>query len=79
MPLVNRTAQALGAWLGAAFDEKYPSGGLPAEREQLGAKARMFELRPDLDQVEGLSSEREALWARLTFLFAACPSTPRRS
>ncbi len=24
-----------------------------------------FELRPDLDQVQGLSFEREALWARL--------------
>ena len=32
-----------------------------------------MELRPDLDQVEGLSAEREALWARLekaTFLTA---------
>ena len=80
LPLVNRTAQALSAWLGAAFEEKYAPGGLPArplgsrlagqqviaEREQLGAKARMLELRPDLDQVEGLSSEQRMRPARQT-------------
>lgn len=52
LPLVNRTAKALSAWL------------MPAWQEDL-------ELKPDLDAIEGLSTEREALWARLeraTFL-----------
>ena len=52
LPLVNRSAKALSAWLGPVW-----GGGL--------------ELRPDLDQVEALVPEREALWARLnaaTFL-----------
>jgi phage portal protein BeeE len=53
LPLVNRTAQALSAWLGPAF------GALPEARKQNLA------LKPDLDQVEALSAEREALWARL--------------
>jgi HK97 family phage portal protein len=46
LPLVNRTAKAISAWLAPAF-----GGGL--------------ELRPDLDQIEALTAEREALWARL--------------
>jgi HK97 family phage portal protein len=46
LPLVNRTAKAVSAWLGPAY-----GGGL--------------ELRPDLDQVDALTSEREALWARI--------------
>ncbi len=45
-PLVNRTAKALSAWLGAEH----------------GAS---LQLKPDIDQIEALSSEREALWARL--------------
>jgi HK97 family phage portal protein len=46
LPLVGRTAEALGGWLGPAFGE-----GL-----RLGT---------DLDAVEALSAEREALWARV--------------
>lgn len=46
LPLANRTAKAMSAWLAPAF-----GGGL--------------ELRPDLDQIEALTVEREALWARL--------------
>ncbi len=46
LPLVNRTARALTAWLAPA----YGSG---------------LRLVPDLDAVEALSPEREALWARL--------------
>ena len=52
LPLVNRTARALGGWLAPAY----------------GAA---LELRADLDQVEALSPERDALWTRLdkaTFL-----------
>ncbi len=52
LPIVQRTAKALSAWLAPAY------GGA-------------LELRPDLDQVEALVPEREALWARLnasTFL-----------
>ena len=51
LPIVNRTAKALSGWLGGAF------GGEP------GAAA--LELRPDLDAVEALSTEREALWERV--------------
>ncbi|MEZ5923905.1 MAG: phage portal protein [Hyphomicrobiaceae bacterium] len=46
LPLVQRTAKALSAWLGPVF------GGT-------------LELVPDLDQIEALSAEREALWARV--------------
>ena len=46
LPLVNRTAKALSAWLAPAY-----GAGL--------------ELRPDLDPIEALSSEREALWTRI--------------
>ncbi len=46
LPLVNRTARALGEWLGPAW------GGALA-------------LRPDLDAIEALASEREALWTRI--------------
>jgi len=47
LPLVNRTAQAIGNWLGEAF-----SGAL--------------RLSFDADQIEALSAEREALWARVS-------------
>jgi HK97 family phage portal protein len=58
LPLVNRTAKALSTWLGPAYiDARLPTARL--------------ELRPDLDTIEALSAEREALWARInaaTFL-----------
>jgi phage portal protein BeeE len=46
LPLVNRTARSLSAWLAPAWGEP-------------------LALRPDLDAIEALSAEREALWARL--------------
>jgi len=46
LPLVNRTLQALGGWLGPAYGE-----GLA--------------LRPALDRIEALSTERAALWERV--------------
>jgi HK97 family phage portal protein len=64
LPLVNRTAKALSAWLAPAFS---PSGGAAVGNPAL-------ELRPDLDAIEALSTEREALWSRLekaTFLTAS--------
>ena len=54
LPLVNRTAKALSAWLGPAF-----------AGEGTGVDGSRLELRPDLDAVEALSTEREALWARV--------------
>jgi HK97 family phage portal protein len=51
LPLVSRTAKALSAWLAPGFDS--------------GSGASSLELRPDLDTVEALGSEREALWARV--------------
>ena len=56
LPLVNRTAKALSGWLAPAFadDGAGRAGDAPS-----------LELRPDLDAVEALSTEREALWERV--------------
>jgi HK97 family phage portal protein len=81
LPLVNRTAKALSAWLAPAYADasiviperasccKYAFGTTRVS----GTQAPSLELRPDLDAIEALSPEREALWARLekaTFLTA---------
>jgi HK97 family phage portal protein len=50
LPLVNRLASALSGWLAPAYAE---------------APARALRFVPDTDALEALSSEREALWARL--------------
>ena len=47
IPMVARTAKAIGSWLAPAF----------------GGDIR---LEPDLDRVDGLSLERDALWQRIT-------------
>lgn len=52
---VNRSARALSAWLAPAF--------LPLSAP--GTSGGGLELRPDLDQVPALASERDALWTRL--------------
>ena len=54
LPLVNRTAKALSGWLAPSFAGTAVSMDAPA-----------LELKPDLDAVEALSTEREALWARV--------------
>lgn len=54
LPLVARTGKALSAWLAPAWT--------PQDTEGRGAG---LELRPDLDQIEALTGEREALWARI--------------
>jgi HK97 family phage portal protein len=51
LPLVGRTAKALTAWLAPVFGS--------------GSGASSLALRPDLDTVEALSTEREALWERV--------------
>jgi HK97 family phage portal protein len=51
IPLVKRTAQALAQWLGPAFGDRAGQGLI---------------LEPDLDAIEALSTEREALWRRVT-------------
>jgi len=81
LPLVNRTAKALSAWLAPAYADasiviperasccKHAFGTTRVS----GTQAPSLELRPDLDAIEALSPEREALWARLekaTFLTA---------
>ncbi len=53
LPLVTRTAKALSSWLSPAWHV------LPEAGKQ------SLELRPDLDQIEALTAEREALWARI--------------
>ena len=55
LPLVNRTAKALSAWLAPTF----------AGADVTAAAAPRLELRPDLDAIEALSTEREALWERV--------------
>jgi HK97 family phage portal protein len=77
LPLVTRTAKSLSAWLGPAYADLPP---LPVHHgEWAGVRGgRAFdagvpglELRPDLDSIEALSTEREALWTRIdkaTFL-----------
>jgi hypothetical protein len=57
LPLVNRTAKAMSAWL--AESDSYASG------QSFGNRGATLEFRPDLDNIEALTSEREALWTRL--------------
>ncbi|SFV31874.1 phage portal protein [Hyphomicrobium facile] len=72
LPLVNRTSRALSSWLAPAFATSSALGGRLAERESPSAnenygrsRGTNLELKPDLDQIEALSSERDALWKRL--------------
>ena len=63
LPLVNRTAKSLSLWLSPAYGVR-PSGSDTMAPPHL-------DLRPDLDAIEALSTEREALWSRIgaaTFL-----------
>jgi HK97 family phage portal protein len=63
LPLVNRTAKAVSTWLAPAYAGVRPGGSDPM--------APPVELRPDIDGIEALSTEREALWSRInaaTFL-----------
>jgi HK97 family phage portal protein len=62
LPLVNRTAKALTAWLAPAF--VIPETAQRSSGTQ-GPHAPALELRPDLDAIEALSVEREALWSRI--------------
>ena len=65
LPLVTRTAKALSTWLSPAYGGVRPSGS--------DTMAPPLELRPDLDAIEALNPEREALWTRIdkaTFLTA---------
>jgi HK97 family phage portal protein len=63
LPLVSRTAKSLFLWLAPALAGVRPSGS--------DTVAPPLDLRPDLDAIEALSTEREALWSRInaaTFL-----------
>jgi HK97 family phage portal protein len=62
LPLVNRTARALSSWLAPAFAESSFALGDSASRRR---PPSALELRPDLDQIEALAPERDALWKRL--------------
>jgi len=80
LPLVNRTARALSLWLGPSFAPgdssslvrgDSPPGSRPPRTSPSSWPPGALELRPDLDQVEALASERDVLWSRLnaaTFL-----------
>jgi HK97 family phage portal protein len=67
LPLVNRTAKSLSMWLGPAYaGDTAAVGGRSSAVPTAG-----LVLRPDLDAIEALSTEREALWTRInaaTFL-----------
>jgi hypothetical protein len=64
LPLVNRTARALVNWLAPGFETSPALGGRLRAAESPSANVRL-ELRPDLDQIEALAPERDALWKRL--------------
>ncbi len=68
LPLVNRTAQALSLWLGPAYtgDGSRASDLASADRTTAGSRPSTAVLRPDLDTIDALASEREALWSRIT-------------
>jgi HK97 family phage portal protein len=71
LPLVNRTAKALSTWLAPAYAGVRPSGPTQAGADTRAQRQSHLELRPDLDAIEALSTEREALWTRInaaTFL-----------
>ena len=78
LPLASRTAKALSMWLGPAYVDTTAVGNRQSAVKKSGltiADARLptagVELRPDLDAIEALSTEREALWTRIdaaTFL-----------
>jgi hypothetical protein len=75
LPLVNRTAKALSAWLAPAFSDASPTNAASSTNPALSLSKRgtALDLRPDLDAIEALSTEREALWSRIdkaTFLTA---------
>ena len=56
LPVVKRTAKALSGWLAPPFTGS--ASGPVSDKPAL-------ELRPDLDTIEALSTEREALWERV--------------
>jgi HK97 family phage portal protein len=75
LPLVTRTATALSAWLGPAYAAVGNRQSAIGRGDRTTADARLptavLALRPDLDAIEALSIEREALWSRInaaTFL-----------
>ena len=71
LPLVNRTARALSSWLAPAFETSPALGGrraslvAPDDSASRSRPSGALELRPDLDQIEALAPERDALWKRL--------------
>jgi HK97 family phage portal protein len=75
LPLVNRTAKTLSMWLAPAYAAVGSRQSAVGMGDRTTADPRRptaaLQLRPDLDAIEALSTEREALWARIdaaTFL-----------
>jgi len=74
LPLVTRTAKSLSTWLAPAYTDApfvIPELRASAISGTQGPRAPTLDLRPDLDSIEALSTEREALWTRIdkaTFL-----------
>ncbi len=72
LPLVHRTAKALSGWLDASPSPRLRGeGGRRPDEGPPHARFSSLHLRPDLDSLDALSSEREALWSRIdaaTFL-----------
>jgi HK97 family phage portal protein len=65
LPLVNRTARALSSWLAPVPRGRQDSSFAPGDSASRSRPPGALELRPDLDQIEALASERDALWKRL--------------
>ena len=66
LPLVNRMCAAFSAWLSPAFAGRLDGGESANANARLrGSPGANVKLLPDLDQVEALNPEREALWTRL--------------
>jgi hypothetical protein len=91
LPLVNRMAIGFSNWLSPAYARggRLPGGESPrASIESRLPQGAELLLKPDLDQVEALNPERDALWTRLegvSFLTedekraaAGYAATPRR-
>jgi HK97 family phage portal protein len=65
LPLVNRTARALSSWLAPAPRGRQDSLFALGDSASRSRPPSALELKPDLDQIEALASERDALWKRL--------------
>jgi hypothetical protein len=66
IPLALRTARALSDWLGSSLSPSFTGRGQgEGQQHTREGQQQILTFRPDLDAIEALNPEREALWARL--------------